>query len=67
MTDSVRGRLVLKAVPGGDRDNKIIAYLCGLTRQSDPDKVASFIKKAPVVLAKSISEKKGKSILMNSK
>jgi len=59
MSEQSRGELILKGVPSGEVEQKVITFLAQNFKKVSQDKVAEMVKKAPVVLSKNVSQKVG--------
>jgi putative nucleotidyltransferase with HDIG domain len=60
-----RGTLVLKAVPGGEVEEKVKAFLGKVFKNVSEEKVAGLVKKAPVVLSNNVPVSAGAKIVAN--
>ena len=60
-----RGTLVLKAVPDGEVEEKVKAFLGKVFRNVSEEKMACLVKKTPVVLSKNIPISAGAKIVAN--
>jgi putative nucleotidyltransferase with HDIG domain len=62
-----RGTLILKAVPDDEVEEKVKAFLGKIFRNVSEEKVASLVKKTPVVLSKNVPISAGAKIVANLK
>lgn len=59
MRSEQKGRLVLKAVPNKDVEEKVVSYLSGMIKGTTPELIAEKVRKAPLILNKDISAELG--------
>ena len=62
-----RGTLILKAVPNGEVEEKVKAFLGKIFRDVSEEKLTSLVKKTPVVLGKNVPVSMGPKIVSNLK
>jgi tetratricopeptide (TPR) repeat protein len=67
MNSDRKGKLILKSVPGGEVERKVIAYLTPLMKNISPELLAAKIKKAPLILSRNITAEQGLKIAASLK
>ncbi|MCJ7748612.1 MAG: tetratricopeptide repeat protein [Desulfobacterales bacterium] len=63
MRSEQKGRLVLKAVPNKDVEEKVVSYLSGMVKGTTPELITEKVRKAPIILKKDISAEQGWKIV----
>jgi tetratricopeptide (TPR) repeat protein len=62
MSNEKKGRLILKAIPNKDVEEKVVSYLSGMVKGTTPELIAEKVRKAPLILSKDISAEQGRKI-----
>ena len=55
MSSGKKGILLLEAVPTGDVEKKVIAFLTKFAKNTTPERIAAKVRQPPYVLSKNIS------------